>query len=52
MKTNIDGVMWKDLEKGDGGVIVHDYDGRFLARASHFSRTCLILKMLSCGHAS
>jgi ribonuclease HI len=37
IKINVDGAMAKNSEKGGGGVVVRDHDGRFLAGACHFS---------------
>lgn len=37
IKVNADGAMAKHLDKGGGGVVVRDHDGRFLTGASHFS---------------
>jgi hypothetical protein len=36
IKVNTDGAWNKDSEKGGGGVVVRDHDGRFLAGACHF----------------
>jgi ribonuclease HI len=33
---NSDGAMAKSALHGGGGVVIHDHDGRFLARSSHF----------------
>jgi hypothetical protein len=49
IKINVDGAMAKNSEKGDGGVVVRDHDGRFLAGACHFFPLCRIRRMLSCG---
>jgi ribonuclease HI len=36
LKVNSDGAMVKSADKGGGGVVICNHDGRFLAGASHF----------------
>jgi hypothetical protein len=35
-KINMDGAMLKNSDKGGGGVVARDHDGRFLAGSCHF----------------
>jgi ribonuclease HI len=37
IKINTDGAVAKSADKGSGGVVVRDHDGRFLAGSCHFS---------------
>jgi hypothetical protein len=40
-KINMDGAMRKNLDKGGGGVVARDRDGRFLAGSCHFPPSLL-----------
>ena len=44
MKANVDGAMARSLDKGGGGVVIRDHNGRFLTGACHFFPALLDLK--------
>jgi hypothetical protein len=53
-KVNTDGAWSKSTEKGGGGVVVRDHDGRFLGGASHFFPSLMDpeeAELQACKHA-